>query len=138
MKKTRKIPFDLDKYQSGAKAVFRDSQNEILDIFFYDINKVYKILVVFKDDENECVETYWETKNGHYNNNCISVRDIMLEEEYEEPENNIHTFWFNVYEKPNGKRYIEQFYSEKNADKGSVKGRLGKLKIEFSDEDLIK
>lgn len=130
MKKTRLIPFDWDKYQSGIKAVWKDTYPTEL--------------------------CYFKTAGDHHSFPLVGVFDstiftfdikgmpssgaredkLMLEEEYEEPQE----YWINVYKEKNDKYFTTSTYvhtSEIEAHNCSCSEFfIGKLR--FTEEDLIK
>lgn len=129
-KKTRLVPFDWDRYQAGAKAVFRNYSLSIIKIVPNEGNKLFPYLYVAKDNLIEIYEADSITEKGYYLEDGYnkSDQDVLLEIEVEGK-----TIYVNVYPGKNC-----ETLEEANIAKCYAEGCIGTLKVTYTDEDLIK
>lgn len=128
--KTKLIPFNYEKYKSGAKAVFRKCDYKIIAIGKCNQQTDFPFMVIYEYD-NEFINSDTITENGRWLSTVEESRfDIFLEVDIEEK-----TFWINV-NPPN--MACTLWETEKDADHYKSMHRIGKLKVTYTDEDLIK
>lgn len=130
-KKTRLIEFNYEKYKAGAKAVCRNRDLTIANIYPRGSER-WRFLVVFHNKEKHH-DTVTVNERGYCNSiNETTKWDVLLEEEIEE-----HTFYVNVYN--SGATGILKNIEQANLlNTFSNETRLGVLKVTYTDEDLIK
>lgn len=136
MTKTKLIPFDYEKYKAGAKAVLRGYRDNvlILNIFYTELNETYPFKAILKTGQSNYS---WMDEYTIYGKsvNCKdedanNANDLMLEIPVEEK-----TFWINVYPENMSSTLWK---TEKDADHYQPSHRLGKIKVTYTEEDLIK
>lgn len=142
MKKTRLIKFNWEKYENGMKAVFRRTKYlKVINIYNSLLNERYPIIVHFTSTHNNAISyidrydldgSFFEDKDSGYPTPSFD-KQLMLEEEYEEPEQK--TFWVNVYD--NGSTF-NIHYTEEKSKYHRADSYKGTLKVTYTDEDLIK
>jgi len=136
-KKTKLIPFDYQKYKNGAKAYTKDGR-EVVECHLFEKRKKFNLVALIKEDD-ECQSLLGYNIFGeHCLRSNADTTDLMIEEKLEE-----RTFWVNVY--PSGETSIKNcfvgfFNDEKQADQDNdgLPIRIGKLKVTYTEEDLIK
>lgn len=122
-KKTRLVPFHYQTYLMGAKAVFSNALTEV--------NETTEIISIYDNAEINDYLVIYRCASGRRSNLFVPYASLLLEQELEEK-----TFYVNVYgPSENYTRTCHQ--SEANADLNNC-GRVGKLKVTYTDEDLIK
>lgn len=118
------IPFDWDKYQKGAKAVFKDSPLEIIIIINSGMDEECPLHIICKDG-CESFSSYATLKG-----NCDD-EILLLEVEQEEK-----TFYVNVFS--DGVEYLTYNNKENAIINQKRENFIGLLKVTYTDEDLIK
>ena len=131
-KKTKLVPFDLQKALKGHKLMTKGGL-EVLEIVRFEKRNNFNILALFNDREQELKAhrddgTFCLSKTIDY---PTDEWDLMLEVEFEE-----RTFYVQILPcEPEGFK-VYKTYEE--AYENSSKYLEGILKVSYTEEDLIK
>lgn len=125
--KTKLIPFDWELYQQGMKAITRD-RRIVLEVLKSDIEPAGFCYLALIEMEGHRYDYFRE--NGAYSSFGERQEDLMLEIPVEEK-----TFWINVNPESMASTLWE---TEEDADNYKSPRRLGKIKVTYTEEDLIK
>ena len=145
-KKTRLIPFDWEKYKAGARAVMMDG--DLIDTFIIlsithsnlAENKPINVIYYYNTNKDP-ISCHMQTNIKGFQLDCDGTcypkcghdkPDLMLIEELEEK-----TFYVNVYPECVCHGTFDTI-EEANEIANIILGRLGMLKITYTEEDLIK
>jgi hypothetical protein len=124
-KKTRLIPFDLQKALNGAKVVTGHGET-LIELHYFEKRTHSKLVGVFKSERSAIYAFEDDGKHFHTEYN------LYIEEELEEK-----TFYVNVYKEGHGFNTHDTLpAAQRGADRNL--GSLGILKVTYTDEDLIK
>ncbi len=130
-KKTRLVPFNWEKYQKGAKAVFRDYDANIINILHSGLNETYPIVTLFCKGNTSGIS--WSCEDGTSGRRIEHYMDILLEEEIEEK-----TFYVNTYKEQVRSSVLVKYSSAEDALTNRDGDAVGTLKVTYTEEDLIK